>query len=346
MGVHEVTLAELAGADRDGWRAADWCDPVAPRVVLVDLRDADPRLTGRAPSPASRFAPAIVVGVGSIGAPGVAVPGAAWCDVLVDEVGAAVDAIAGTVAGSPLASAAFVQLLRGSEERTVMDGLLAESAVYSTLQGGPEFAAWVGARHRHEQTVGGRPRADADRPRVRVERDGAVLRLVLHRPRVRNALDAAMRDELLAALDVARWDDSVEVVELSGEGPCYSSGGDLEEFGSFRDPPTAHLVRGHASLAVACHLLRDRLLVRVHGPCRGSGIELPAFAGRVVAAGGATFGLPELRLGLVPGAGGTVSLPARIGRHRTALLGLTGTAIDASTALVWGLVDEVVSAPG
>jgi enoyl-CoA hydratase/carnithine racemase len=75
--------------------------------------------------------------------------------------------------------------------------------------------------------------------------------------------------------------------------------------------------------------------------CAGSGIELPAFAGTVVAAPDTTFALPEVSLGLVPGAGGTVSLPHRIGRHRTALLALSGATIDAPTALAWGLVDRL-----
>ena len=73
----------------------------------------------------------------------------------------------------------------------------------------------------------------------------------------------------------------------------------------------------------------------------GAGIEVPAFAGRVVATADAAIALPELGAGLVPGAGGTVSIPRRIGRHRTALLGLTGSPIDAPTALAWGLVDAV-----
>jgi enoyl-CoA hydratase/carnithine racemase len=81
--------------------------------------------------------------------------------------------------------------------------------------------------------------------------------------------------------------------------------------------------------------------VELHGACFGSGIELPAFAGRVIAAPDTSIALPELGLGLVPGAGGTVSLPCRIGRHRTAWLALSGRAIDASTALAWGLVDDV-----
>jgi enoyl-CoA hydratase/carnithine racemase len=73
----------------------------------------------------------------------------------------------------------------------------------------------------------------------------------------------------------------------------------------------------------------------------GSGVELAAFAGRVVAHPDTTFSLPELSMGLLPGAGGTVSLPGRIGRHRTAWLMLTGHRIDARTAQAWGLVDEI-----
>jgi enoyl-CoA hydratase/carnithine racemase len=79
----------------------------------------------------------------------------------------------------------------------------------------------------------------------------------------------------------------------------------------------------------------------VHGACVGAGVELPAFAARVVAREDARFWLPELSMGLVPGAGGTVSLPRRIGRQRTAWLALSGAQLDASTALRWGLVDEI-----
>ena len=84
-----------------------------------------------------------------------------------------------------------------------------------------------------------------------------------------------------------------------------------------------------------------RVVVHLHGACFGSGIELPAFASRVIAAPDVRIALPELALGLIPGAGGTVSLPRRIGRHRTAQLALTGRTIDAVTALDWGLVDQI-----
>jgi len=74
----------------------------------------------------------------------------------------------------------------------------------------------------------------------------------------------------------------------------------------------------------------------------GAGIEVPAFAAHVSAAADSRIALPELGIGLVPGAGGTVSIPRRIGRHRAAALGLSGSVIDGATALAWGLVDAVV----
>ncbi|MFZ0833281.1 MAG: enoyl-CoA hydratase/isomerase family protein, partial [Mycobacterium sp.] len=73
----------------------------------------------------------------------------------------------------------------------------------------------------------------------------------------------------------------------------------------------------------------------------GSGLEMAAFCGRVEADPQSQFGLPELALGLIPGAGGTVSITRRIGRWRTAYLVLSGKSVTASTALVWGLVDVV-----
>jgi enoyl-CoA hydratase/carnithine racemase len=79
----------------------------------------------------------------------------------------------------------------------------------------------------------------------------------------------------------------------------------------------------------------------VHGRVLGSGLEMAAFCGRVAASPDAVFGLPELSLGLIPGAGGTLSVTRRIGRWRTAYLVLSGRTVDAATALAWGLVDGI-----
>ena len=132
---------------------------------------------------------------------------------------------------------------------------------------------------------------------------------------------------------------------LAGKGPSFCSGGDLDEFGSFDDPATAHVARTRYSPALALDELASRLGKRlqahVHGQVLGSGLEMAAFCGRVVAHPDCQIGLPELALGLIPGAGGTVSITRRIGRWRTAYLVLSGQVVSAKRALEWGLVDEV-----
>jgi enoyl-CoA hydratase/carnithine racemase len=200
------------------------------------------------------------------------------------------------------------------------------------LLAGAEFHRWLDHR--------GPTRPIDTGERVQVSRSGNTLSIVLNRPARRNAIDAAMRDALRDALSIAEWDDTL-AVELSGAGPSFSSGGDLDEFGTADDPPTAHLIRVTASVGAVVHRLRDRTTVRVHGVCMGAGVELPAFAGRVIAAPGTTFTLPEIGMGLIPGAGGTVSIPRRIGAPRALWLALAGTPLDAPTALVWGLVDAI-----
>ena len=148
-------------------------------------------------------------------------------------------------------------------------------------------------------------------------------------------------------LRVALLDPAVTGVLLDGAGPCFCSGGDLAEFGTTPDLATAHFVRTQAGAARLIGELGARIEARVHGPCAGAGIELAAFAGTVVAAADTTFRLPEVGMGLIPGAGGTVSLPRRIGRWRTLYLALTGQPLDVATALAWGLVDRGPSAcPG
>ena len=159
-----------------------------------------------------------------------------------------------------------------------------------------------------------------------------VLQITLTRPQRLNALDAQMRDELVEALALAAADPGITRVELYGEGRAFCAGGDLDEFGSRSDPASAHLIRLERSVARALARLQKETVSHVHGATVGSGIELAAFTGTVVAALDAQIALPEIGLGLVPGAGGTISLPRRIGRLRTAWLAFSGRAIDASTA--------------
>jgi enoyl-CoA hydratase len=236
---------------------------------------------------------------------------------------------------TPLAALAFVQLLRSASTTSIHSGLLAESFVYSTLQAGPEFGRWRSSRRKKWK------RKQNSEAACRIERDRGVLEIYLSRPDKHNAFSREMRDSLCEALQLALADVSIEEVILRGEGASFCSGGDLDEFGSMPDPAQAHVIRTTRSPALLISQLAGRIRTEVQGACIGAGVELPAFTGRVVAEEDAYFELPEVALGLIPGAGGTVSLPRRIGRQRTAWFGLSGERIDARTALDWGLVDEV-----
>ena len=332
MPVHHLSSDELATESRPGSPFARLIPPGGGTVVVIPADDLphDPL-----PTVHSGLS-AVIVGVtsGSSDHAPVDVPAAPWCDVVIPDGSDDLEEIVAHVESTPLAATALAILLRGAEHRSLEEGLLVESACYSTLQAGPEFARWRASRppRRRDRTTG-----DV----VRIVRSGDELEIVLDRPAVRNALDAQLRDALLDALSVAVADPGISTVHLRGNGPDYSSGGDLDEFGTFPDPATAHLVRLTASIGRVLAELADRVVAHLHGACFGSGIELPAFVTRVVATPDARFALPELTLGLIPGAGGTVSLPRRIGRHRTAQLALTGQTIDVVTALDWGLVDLI-----
>jgi enoyl-CoA hydratase/carnithine racemase len=233
---------------------------------------------------------------------------------------------------SPQAAVSAALLLRDPAP-DVWSGLVAESTAYSMLLASREFATW-----RASTPI--RPVPDPDAPRVRVEHEGPVTVVTLTRPARHNAVDARLRDVLCAALTEAATRPGPVV--LRGDGPSFCSGGDLDTFGSFPDPAAAHLLRLGRSLPWRTHALAPRLVVGLHGACLGAGIELAAFAARVIAADDATIGLPELALGLIPGSGGTVSMARRAGARHVLELLLTDGTIPAATAHTWGLVDEVV----
>lgn len=239
------------------------------------------------------------------------------------------------VSACPVATAVLAQVLRIGDRLDFEAALVLESLAYSTLQNGPEFKAW-------RQVTPVKSSMDKGEERVGVQRRDDALDIKLRRPAAHNALCSRMRTELAAALKIAVLDGSIERVELSGEGPSFCSGGDLDEFGTAPDPATAHLVRLEQSACSLLNLIRARVRAHVQGACIGAGIEIAACAGYIESTGDARFRLPELAMGLIPGAGGTASIPRRIGRHRTLYMALCGEDLDSETALAWGLIDEIV----
>jgi enoyl-CoA hydratase/carnithine racemase len=239
----------------------------------------------------------------------------------------------------PQSAAVCDDVLRAVDvDAPVWQGLVTESLAYSTLQSGREFARWLEERGPKQLAVIPDP--------VQAERHGDALHVRFNRPQRHNAFSTDARAALLEALEVARLDPSVTEVVLSGNGPSFCSGGDLAEFGTFADPASAHLARTRYSPARVLDEITARVgpacRAVVHGQVLGSGLEMAAYCGHVTCAPDAVLGLPELALGLIPGAGGTVSITRRIGRWRTAYLVLSGRTVDPATALAWGLVDEVV----
>jgi enoyl-CoA hydratase/carnithine racemase len=256
--------------------------------------------------------------------------------ITVASVDSALEDLATRVDRWPIAAATCDDVLRSVDPfAPALPGVITESLAYSTLQAGPEFARWLAERGPATMPHIADP--------VRAHRDGDTLRIAFNRPQRHNAFSTDARAALLEALTVAQLDPSVDEVVLTGNGPSFCSGGDLAEFGTFSDPASAHLARTRYSPALMLDALATRLgracRAEVHGQVLGSGLEMAAFCGRVAAAPDSVFGLPELSLGLIPGAGGTVSVARRIGRWRTAYLVLSGRDLDTNTALAWGLVD-------
>jgi enoyl-CoA hydratase/carnithine racemase len=259
-----------------------------------------------------------------------------WADVVVADQNAA-ERIAAKVQANPHAARVIVGLLRALPKLSMVDGLEMESLAYGVLQAGDEFQSWLENRG---------PVGVAAPGKVRAERVDDTLHLELDRPEADNAIDVSMRDGLSEMLQLAVIDTTIRRIVLTGAGRSFSLGAELAEFGTTRDPAEAHAIRQQTLPAHWAARCGDRLEVHVQGACVGAGLELAAFAERIIAGPRAWFQLPELAMGLLPGAGGCVSLTRRIGRHRTAELILSGRRLNAREALSWGLVDELAAHEG
>lgn len=232
-----------------------------------------------------------------------------------------------------MAATVLIDLLHSMEGLTPAQALVAESLAYGLLQGSAEHAAWLASRV---------PESALPPGLVHVGREGNRLDICIDRPAARNAVDRQMRDDLRAAFDVAALDPDIERVTLRANGKAFCTGADLSEFGTTRDPATAHAIRMKTLPAHAIERCAEKLEVHVQGACIGAGLEMAAFARRVTATSKAWFQLPELAMGLIPGAGGCISISRRIGWQRTALMVLSGKRIGAEIALDWGLIDAIV----
>jgi enoyl-CoA hydratase len=180
---------------------------------------------------------------------------------------------------------------------------------------------------------------------IRVEKRGALATVTLDRPKVLNALNAATFAELNSAFDELASDSEVRVVLLTGAGErAFAAGADIRELAAVdAGEGKAFSLRGQAVFR-KIETLGKPVIACVRGFALGGGCELVLACSLRIAAEDAKFGQPEVKLGVIPGYGGSQRLPRLVGRGAALKLLLTGAIIDATEGLRIGLVDEVVPA--
>jgi enoyl-CoA hydratase/carnithine racemase len=168
--------------------------------------------------------------------------------------------------------------------------------------------------------------------------DGGVALITINRPKRLNALNMAVKAELQAAIERADADPAVAALVLTGGSKAFVAGTDIAEM---RDmTPERHAELGTNQVFVALRACTKPVIAAVEGYALGGGCELALNSDIIIAGEGARFGQPEIRVGIMPGAGGTQLLLRAVGRYRAMKLCLTGDQISAEEAEQYGLVSE------
>jgi enoyl-CoA hydratase len=175
-------------------------------------------------------------------------------------------------------------------------------------------------------------------------KDDEVLSLTLNNEKMMNALTDTMQKELLAVMEETARDNSIRCVVLTGAGDTvFSAGGDITLFQTL-DHVSAYDImyqRGNAVQYAMDHMEKP-LIAAVNGICYAGGLELALFCDFIYAVEYATFGFPEINIGLLPGWGGTVRLPRAIPERKAREMLYTGEIISADEAQKWGMVNKVL----
>jgi enoyl-CoA hydratase/carnithine racemase len=177
---------------------------------------------------------------------------------------------------------------------------------------------------------------------VLYDKEGPVAVVSLNRPDVLNAYDVGMRDGLYDALQAVRDDPEVRVLVLRGNGPSFSTGGDLSEFGTAPSPVIARHARWARDVWGLLRRLRQPSIAAVHGHVFGGGWEMAMLCDLCIASADALFCFPETGLGMIPGVGGTQTAPRFGGVGRALDWVLTGRRLPAAELHDVGVVLRVV----
>ena len=178
---------------------------------------------------------------------------------------------------------------------------------------------------------------------ILVETKGAVGIVTLNRPDALNALNKALMDELTAALDAYEADENIHCIVITGSQKAFAAGADIKEMQpkSYMDVYKEDFITANWERASRC---RKPVIAAVAGYALGGGCELAMMCDFIIAADNAKFGQPEIKLGVMPGAGGTQRLTRFVGKSKAMEMSLTGRMMDADEAERSGLVSRIVPA--
>jgi len=178
---------------------------------------------------------------------------------------------------------------------------------------------------------------------LRIELEGRVARITFRRGDQLNAMNGKMQGEITAAFTAISSDPGIGAVVVTGDGRGFMAGADIKEYAAQSGPEfDAFQLAGDAMYA-AIEDCRKPVIAAVNGFALGGGFELVLCCDVVIASTEAKMGLPEIKLGLVPGGGGTQRSVQKLGRNRANLLLMTGAIVSASEFVVDGLVNEIVA---
>jgi enoyl-CoA hydratase len=177
---------------------------------------------------------------------------------------------------------------------------------------------------------------------VRSERDGQVVVITLDRPRAHNALNDAVMTQLTRALQEADSDPGVRALVLTGSDRAFCAGADITQIDRIQPEEVAARDGFAREPFGTLATLRTPVVAAVRGLALGGGCELVLACDIAVAGESARFGLPEVTLGVIPGAGGTQRLVHAVGKARAMRMLLTGEPVTAREAYDWGLVSDLV----
>ncbi|WP_433195012.1 enoyl-CoA hydratase [Nocardia sp. CA-107356] len=189
---------------------------------------------------------------------------------------------------------------------------------------------------------GGRATEGPDFETILLERKGRVGWITLNRPKALNALNAQVLDDVIAALDELEHDDAIGAIVITGSERAFAAGADIKEMQpkSYMDMFMNDYFARWDRLAQ----FRKPTIAAVAGYALGGGCELAMICDILLAADNATFGQPEIKLGVIPGIGGSQRLTRAIGKAKAMDLVLTGRNMDAEEAERAGLVSRIVPA--